>query len=221
MDASALRTPVAEDLPKPTARETQQIEGWARAGGHPAVGSQSTTILGKRCLVLLQEHLRRINDSVAADKLEVLHKVTIFLDLNHGAMKVMQYHPSPEWLTSRGYAAELAKGVHISDATRFADPLHQHTQPWCVLHELAHAYHDQVLGFEEPRIKAAWEKYKASGHGDSVLHVDGKMRPHYALTNPMEFFAEMSECYFGTNDFYPFVNGELQKAEPEIYTTAP
>ena len=27
----------------------------------------------------------------------------------------------------------------------------------------------------------------------------------------------MTECYFGTNDFYPFVAGELKRDEPEIY----
>jgi hypothetical protein len=41
--------------------------------------------------------------------------------------------------------------------------------------------------------------------------------PHYALTNEKEFFAEMSECYFGVNDFFPFTNAELRDAEPEIY----
>jgi hypothetical protein len=48
-----------------------------------------------------------------------------------------------------------------------------------VLHELAHAYHDQVLGFEEPRIRAAYERYKASGHGDASLLFDGKRVRHY------------------------------------------
>jgi hypothetical protein len=37
------------------------------------------------------------------------------------------------------------------------------------------------------------------------------------LTNHKEFFAEMTEAYFGTNDFFPFVNGELKQAEPEVF----
>jgi hypothetical protein len=43
------------------------------------------------------------------------------------------------------------------------------------------------------------------------------MHEHYALTNPMEFLAEMTEAYFGSNDFYPFVAGELKQAEPEVF----
>ena len=87
-----------------------------------------------------------------------------------------------------------------------------------ILHELAHAYHDQVLGFEEPRIKAAYEKYKKSGHGDKTLLHDGRRVKHYALTDQMEFFAEMTEAYFGVNDFFPFNRAELKQAEPEIYS---
>lgn len=34
----------------------------------------------------------------------------------------------------------------------------------------------------------------------------------------MEFFAEMTEAYFGVNDFFPFNRAELKENEPEIYT---
>jgi hypothetical protein len=74
-----------------------------------------------------------------------------------------------------------------------------------------------VLGYEEPRVKAAWEKFRDSGKYTSVLTSPGYMRPHYGLNNQMEFFAEMTESYFGSNDFYPFVAGELKQAEPEIF----
>ncbi len=86
-----------------------------------------------------------------------------------------------------------------------------------ILHELAHAYHDQVLGFDEPRIKEAYEKYKKSGRGEKALLFNGKRVRHYALTNHKEFFAEMTEAYFGVNDFFPFNRAELKEAEPEIY----
>jgi hypothetical protein len=85
-----------------------------------------------------------------------------------------------------------------------------------ILHELAHAYHDQVLGFDEPRIREAYERYKKSGAGEKVLLYDGRRVRHYALTNPMEFFAEMTEAYFGVNDFFPFNRAELKEAHPEI-----
>jgi Mlc titration factor MtfA (ptsG expression regulator) len=87
-----------------------------------------------------------------------------------------------------------------------------------VLHELAHAYHDQVLDFENPEIQAAWKRFKESGRYESVLQIDGRMERHYGLTDPKEFFAEMSEAYFGMNDFFPFNRAELKREEPELFS---
>src|SRR5262249_28749692 len=86
-----------------------------------------------------------------------------------------------------------------------------------VLHELAHAYHDQVLGFDDPRVKEAFERYKKGGRGEKVLRHDGKRVRHYALTDHKEFFAEMTEAYFGANDFFPFNRAELKESEPDVY----
>ncbi|MCX6978815.1 MAG: hypothetical protein NTX04_12975 [Verrucomicrobia bacterium] len=107
--------------------------------------------------------------------------------------------------------------VHIPVAEDFLSPFENHRMPWVVLHELAHGYHDQVLGFDDPRVKAAWKKFRDSGKYQSVLTSPGYTREHYGITNPQEFFAEMTESYFGSNDFYPFVTGELKQAEPEIF----
>jgi tRNA U38,U39,U40 pseudouridine synthase TruA len=86
-----------------------------------------------------------------------------------------------------------------------------------MLHELAHAYHDQVLGFDHPGVMKRYEAAKEAGLYDRVLHIDSQERKHYALTNHKEFFAEMTEAYFGTNDFYPFVRSELKRHDPETY----
>ena len=43
------------------------------------------------------------------------------------------------------------------------------------------------------------------------------MRPHYGLTDQKEFFAEMSEAYFGKNDFFPTDADELKREEPELF----
>lgn len=60
--------------------------------------------------------------------------------------------------------------------------------------ELAHAYHDQVLGFEEPRVTAVWKKFCDSGKYKSVLTSPGHQREHYGLTNQKEFFAALTFC---------------------------
>ena len=129
----------------------------------------------------------------------------------------MQYHPNMQWLVENGYSRDLVHCVHIPQGAELLEPRQINVQPWCVLHELAHAYHDQVLGFDDARILDAYAAYKKSGHGESVLLISGGHVRHYALTNHKEFFAEMTESYFGTNDFFPFNRAELMEAEPEIY----
>jgi hypothetical protein len=202
--------------PKPASHTVRNIEGWSvhiddRLLGGPDAG------LGRRALRLLGDRLYEIKLVMQPDKLARLQQVPIFLDRTYGKLTSMQYHPNQGWLKANGYASELAKCAHIPDASRFADPKHHHQQPWAVLHELAHAYHDQVLGYENASIKDHWRRIVDSGRFDSVLHVDGRKRKHYALTNQMEFFAEMTEAYFGLNDFYPFQRAELKASEPEVY----
>jgi hypothetical protein len=203
-------------LPKPTSRTEKQIEGWTVLVDDRLTAPENE-ILGKRALQILTSELADIRTVVASNRLQALQGYKIVIDLTHGALHPAQYHPSAEWLEGHGYSRTLAKCVHIPNAADFASPRHHHDQPWDVLHELAHAYHDQVLGFESPEIRRAWERYRASGHGDSVLHIGGRREKHYALTDQKEFFSEMSEAYFGTNDFFPFNNGELSEAEPEIF----
>lgn len=174
--------------------------------------------LGERAIKLLTARLVGIRVVVPDPALTKLREVPIQLDLTHGALNNMQYHPSAGWLRNNGYDEQLVKCVHIPDVQNFLSPFENHRQPWAVLHELAHAFHDRELGFDEPRIVEAWKRFRDSGRYQSVLTSPGPMREHYALTNAKEFFAEMTECYFGANDFYPFVAGELKQAEPGIFS---
>src|SRR6185437_7374872 len=201
---------------KPTSRTTRTIEGWTVRIDDRLLAAPNVE-LGTKALRFLEGKLADIKVVVPADRLKKLQSVPIVLDLTHGKLGPMQYHPSAGWLKSNGYAEDLAKCVHLPRAADLATKRNINEQPWVILHELAHAYHDQVLGFDEPRIKEAFEKFKKSGRGDKTLLYNGRRVRHYALTNPMEFFAEMTESYFGVNDFFPFNRAELKEAEPEIH----
>jgi len=212
----SVRADSLQDCPKPTGRTERQIEGWTvRVDNRLLEGTNAA--LGAKALKLLESKLVDITYVVPSNRLSALRNVPIVLDLTHGKLRAMQYHPSPEWLRENGYSTNLAKCVHIPEAADFARSRQVDEQPWVVLHELAHAYHDQVLGFDEPRIVAAYKRYKESGHGEHTLLFDGSRTRHYALTDHKEFFAEMTEAFFGENDFYPFNRAELKDAEPQAY----
>jgi hypothetical protein len=204
------------DPPKPTSHTVRKLEGWTVRVDDRLLKAPDDK-LGTRALRFLENKLADIKAVVPEDRLKKLQSFTIVLDLTHGKLTAMQYHPSAGWLKANGYSTELAKCVHIPRAADLPTRRNINEQPWVVLHELAHAYHDQVLGFDNPRIRDAYERYKKSGRGEKVLLYNGKRVRHYALTNRMEFFAEMTEAYFGVNDFFPFNRAELREAEPEIF----
>jgi hypothetical protein len=212
----ALGAVAAPDAPKPASHTTRVIEGWQVRIDDRLLAAPHEE-LGARILKSLERRLCDIVTVVNEPALSKLRGVTIVVDLSHGKLVPMQYHPSADWLENNGYSPDLARCVHIPAAKELLDPRQTNVQPWCVLHELAHAYHDQVLGFEEPRILGAYRKFKASGRGDKALLITGERVRHYGLTDQKEFFAEMTEAYFGTNDFFPFNRGELREAEPEVH----
>lgn len=200
---------------EPIAHERQIIEGWTvwvdtqlLRGTHADLGRHALAVLTQKCW--------EITKVVPHDRLAKLQQVRIYLDAQH-ELERMQYHPSEKWLREHQYDPAMTKAVHIPRAETLASRHSINQQPWALLHELAHAYHDQVLGFDEPRLKAAWEKLKTNDtFAKPVLHVSGQPRRHYALTNQKEFFAEMTEAYFGVNDFFPFVRAELKTELPEV-----
>jgi hypothetical protein len=127
----------------------------------------------------------------------------------------MCYHPSREWLQENDFIPEKAGSIEIANAENFLTWTLD--QPWMVLHELAHAYHHKVIGYDHAELKQAFEHARSTGCYDSVLHVSGASRRAYALNNDQEYFAECTEAFFGTNDFYPFVRSELKQHDPQAY----
>jgi hypothetical protein len=197
----------------PTAEfETRTSEGWTIRVDRRLLNAEKD--LGARALQLLDDQLRGIVRVVPAKAVEALRKVPIWMCIDEGTGAGAEYHPDLGWLRSNGYNPDKAKAVEIGEAAKFLKEIRR--QPMLILHELAHAYHDQVLGFEHREVKAAYDAAKASGRYEKVLFWDNRQVRHYALTDPKEYFAECSEAFFGTNDFFPFVRAELREFDPEI-----
>ena len=189
---------------------TRTVEGWTIHVNKGLLTDQRE--LGERALRLLDVKLYDIVRVVPARAVEQLRQVPIWLGINDGHALCSEYHPNRDWLAANGYNPDKAKSVEIGNASRFIDWAHD--QPFMVLHELAHAYHDRVLSFDNPEVKAAYDHALKAGLYASVLRCNGKMERAYALTDEHEYFAEGTESYFGTNDYYPFVRAELQAYDP-------
>jgi uncharacterized protein (DUF1684 family) len=170
---------------------------------------------GTRAYAIVRDQLSQLTRTIPEQALKYLQRVPIWIcDRSDGPI---HYHPEREWLIKNGYNPAKAKAVDISQVNNIIRS--ETTQPSVMLHELAHAYHDQVLGFDNPEIIAAYKQAVKSGTYESVLGIRGAQVRHYALTNEKEYFAECTEAFFATNDFYPFVRAELQQFDPMIYQT--
>jgi hypothetical protein len=194
----------------------KNLEGWT-VYIDPALLDGKAKETGSQALRMLADHLHRISILVPADRLAELRKLEIWIEDEHPTLRAMQYHPSVGWLKEHGCDPRLARKVHIPRARSLIERRQLVKHPMVVLHELAHAYHDQVLGFDDPRIIQAYARAKESKKYDNVLLYTGKKGRHYGMTNHKEYFAEGTEAYFGRNDFYPFVRAELKEFDPEFH----
>lgn len=211
---AALRATAADPGDPTTAYHENQIEGW-RVFVNQKLDCDEHRKLCDNTLKLLGDHLYRVSRAVPAEALAKLWQVPIWVELAHPKHKCMCYHPSPVWLREHGMNPEKAGSVEIANATTFLKWTHE--QPWMVLHELAHAYHHKVVGHGHKELEECFQRAVASKTYESVLHIQGARKRHYALNNEKEYFAEGSEAFFGTNDFYPFVRAELKEHDPALF----
>ncbi len=197
------------------AYEEMHIEGWVVRVNKRLIEEHRD--LADESVELLKFQLYQITRMVPAPALEKIRTVPIWLEHQDPLVICMCYHPDPDWVASHGLNPAKAHCVEIGNARRFLD--WEKTQPWMVLHELAHAYHDQFLpdGFDNADVKAAFESARDQKLYDHVLRGDGHIEKAYAMTDRMEYFAECSEAFFGTNDFYPFVRAEFKEHDPKGY----
>lgn len=193
----------------------QKMEGWT-VHVDPALLEGDHAEAGGAALKMLGNHLYFLTLLVAEPQLTDLRKCEIWIEREH-ELKAMQYHPDAGWLTNHGYDPRLAKKVHIPVAAQLLSRGQLIKHPMVVLHELAHAYHDQFLSFDNPKIIAAFDKAKASGKYKNILLYTGQRVLHYGMTNHKEYFAEGTEAYFNRNDFYPFVRAELKEHDPDFH----
>jgi len=210
---------VDEQAPRPfdptDAYEMNTIEGWVVRVNKRMIAEQPE--LARKSLELLKFQLYQITRVVPAPALEKIRTVPIWVEQDDALVICMCYHPDRDWVVSHGLNPEKAHCVEIGNARRFLE--WEKTQPWMVLHELAHAYHHLFLpdGFENTDVQAAFDSAKEQKLYDHVLRENGRTEKAYAMTNAMEYFAECSEAFFGTNDFYPFVRAEFEKYDPTGY----
>lgn len=214
----ALAPPAPDSPPDfvhhPTHRyDTRTIEGFTVRVSPDALGDPETL---DPALLILQRQLQRAVAQTPEHTHDSLRAVAIWIERDNPDTPGACYHPSADWLRDNHDNTDKARSIEIGNTANFVAWVNA-DQPSMILHELAHAYHHTALGDDDPRITRAYERAKSSTDYDSVAHVSGDTRPHYALTNSREYFAELTESYFGYNDFFPFTRDQLRAFDPAGY----
>jgi len=200
-------------------RDRRELAGWTvmlsrrLSQEHPEKTAEALRLLELQ----LDEIVRVVPQPAVAE----LRKVVLWISPEYpGVTPRAEYHPGADWLRKNDRDPAMVKGVEFTNVLIFAAETKR--MPNFALHELAHAYHDRVLpgGFEHGPLREVFAAAKAGGRYDRVEQRFGDGRrtetKAYALTNPAEYFAECSEAYFSTNDFYPFNRVQLREHDPRI-----
>jgi len=198
--------------------QTNSIEGWATLVNERLLAQDRAAT--ERALELLRAQLKEVVRVAPPAAVAKLREVTLWCSPEYPGVKpTAEYHPDPRWLREHGRDEAMARGIEFTNVRTFEAETKR--MPNFTLHELAHAYHHRTLprGFDNAEIKAAYDRAKASGSYDAVERSFGDGRPNtreraYAMTNPMEYFAESTEAFFTRNDFFPFNHAELKRHDP-------
>jgi len=190
------------------------VQGWPVRVSQRLLSKESEAT--RIAIQLIDQQLDRLGDILPIHITERLRTVPLWISPPYAGRKpVAEYHPNARWLSDNGRRAELTECVEFTNVAIFEKECRR--MPMLVLHELAHAYHHQVLGFEHPEIKALFERARKSGTYDAVQRNNGHVERAYAMTDQKEYFAETSEAFLGTNDFFPFNRRQLEEHDPDMF----
>ena len=125
-----------------------------------------------------------------------------------------------QWLQANGFPRRFAGSVHIYCLTTYCKDADCWGPGGCLVHELAHAFHDKCVhdGHWNPHIEKRF-------HLATPLYSRVRVKPnflydtHYACRNPAEFFAELSTAFLETdsslyNKWEPHNRRQLQAFDP-------
>jgi len=201
-------------------RQVRSVRGWTLRIDERLIAKDGAQV--EKAVVLLDAQLAKVERLIPAKAVERLRSVPINFTLPYVSGRgTAEYHGGLAWVKQVGREIALAKAIEFTNVDRLEAEIRR--MPVLVLHELAHAYHDQVVpgGYQNPEILAAYRQAKAAGTYDAVKRWTGekfvdKPTKAYAMTNQMEYFAETTEAYFDRNDMEPFDRAELKAKDPTV-----
>ena len=198
--------------------EQHNIRGW-EVNIEKSLKSDLDRIIAK-----MEEGFDNFIDKVPENLLPELRKTKFWVSqeedypFRENEFGTMVFHPNMNWLVQNKFDTRMHRGVHIINPIEI---LYTHDilswGPYVFLHELAHAY--ELRHRRRLNVKHHYDVAMKKGLYVNVPTREDKdkLGPAYASLNSDEFFAELTEAYFGVNDYFPKTREELKKYDPESY----
>ena len=188
-------TAVPAEAYEPTSHYTvKNIEGWKVHVHNDLLPGGKHAETGAAALQRLKGDMIQVRRWMPDEPLKKLLKVGVWLEVDstngpYGRTPTFHYHPEKDWLEKMDFHPGKHKCVEYSRAEALVNKKKRSSKT--LLHELAHAYHDQILTFDDPDVLAA---YKRCVEGTAYPERDWVKSDH------KEFFAGVTTRYFGTEE---------------------
>ncbi|NQU26024.1 MAG: hypothetical protein HQ567_32455 [Candidatus Nealsonbacteria bacterium] len=174
----------------------KEIEGWQVYVHRDLLPDGKLRVVGTPALRQLKYGLAKTRQMVVDGPLEKLQAVKIWLEVDstngkHGRTSGYQYHPDLDWLQKMDFHPLKRRCVEFGNAASLAKRSDFKTVQ-VTMHELAHAYHHQILAFSDADVLAAHQRAREDGKyppKDWVVRADHK-----------EFFAGLTTRYFESEE---------------------
>ena len=161
-----------------------------------------------RALALLKSDLQKLVALLPTDVVNQLRSKTIWVESVSGVQSVL-YHVSNTKVPEKEGCVEIGNLFEYYDRVNLK-------QPYLLLHSLALLYLDQFVSNDQKNLleqtynAAIAERKYQSVYGTNGIKLILNQTPD-AKKDKETYFAELTEAYWGENDFFPFDYAELER----------
>lgn len=175
--------------------------------------------LSESACTRLRISVSEIVDELPAHARKKYDRIKFFILLGErspavGLRSGMRFVRKGEPKKSNGYDQAWENGIVVYSAKNLMYLSELWTKK-AVMHEMAHAWHIWNWPEKYAPIYSAWQHAHSNGLYRNVKDTKGTVIPKaYALTNQLEYFAEISAAYFVGINYYPFDRAVLSNYDP-------
>jgi len=215
-DLSAQTTVTKKAVIKPDSipgYKTMMIDGFTLLVQEKVLDPKNSEMFKVKPLEVLDMELKMISAVLAPKPLALLRNILIWVEWDEqltmsngrqGNALAVFYGGTQRQLLREGTQPLKANSVvvlRMKSLTKEHQPEFD-TKRCVLLHEMAHAVHFQLIGYENPTVKQTYKLAMERNLYD---------RTSYAATNEHEYFAEMSCAYLNRIDYFPHTREDLKK----------